>query len=248
MLQRGPTDPFPISVGAWQRGGGPQQNLPLDDVPGLESNGLSTSGNATTMVRRQIPFWEDPPATLDPSNAQLSPWDVVVLGGQALPGICSVTGKRGKRYDLKKVKGSDFAKLTKQGYEPAEIRITERIWTRQQFYALQLIMPMLEAPTKVSADGTVAALEIRHPALDLRSINSVVVKEISLLRPGSMKGVFEMDITCLEYKPPSKTNSTATVDGATYNVKTLTNQMFSKGKFRAPQPFTNTGPNGGRGG
>lgn len=248
MLQRGPTDPFPISAGAWQRGGGPQQNLPLDDVPGLETNGFLMFGTALAITRRQVPFWEDPPSTLDPSNAQLSPWDVVVLGGQPLPGICSVTGKRGKRFDLKKVKGSDFAKLTKQGYEPAEIRITERIWTRQQLNALELIMPMLEAPTQVTPDGTTPALEIRYPALDLRQINSVVIKEISFLRPGSMKGVFEMDITCLEWKPQPKTNATATVDGATYNVKTQTNQMFSKGKFRAPQPFTNTGPTGGRGG
>lgn len=233
---------------AWRETGQPQQNLPFDSTPGLDTNGFLMFETASALVRRSLPFWDDPPLGLDPSNVRFSPWDVVYLGGQALPGLCLLSGKRGKRFDLKASKGSDFARITKQGYEPAEIKITERIWTRQHLHALELIMPMLEAPTKQADDGTLLAMEIRHPALDLRNISSVVIKEIGLLRPGSVKGVFEQDITCLEYKPPGKKNATATVAGATYNVQTVTNQMFSKPKFRPTTPMTNTGPNGGRGG
>jgi hypothetical protein len=234
---------------SWRQEGRPQQNIPFDNTPGLDTNGFLMFETASAIVRRSLPFWDEPLMGIEPGNARLSPWDVVYIAGQALPGISRVTGKRGKRYDLKKVKGTDFAKLTKQGYEPAEIRITEQIWTPQQLHALELIMPMLEAPPLVSKDGTQLALEIRYPTLDLRGLNSVVIKEISLLHPSSIKGVWEQDITCLEYKPDTgKRDATATVDGSGYNVKTITNQMVSKPKFRPTSPMTNTGPNGGRGG
>lgn len=238
-----------LGGGTWQRRGQPQENLPFDDTPGLATNAFLMLEAANDIVHGRIPFWDDPPNTLDPSNAQFTAWDIVTIGGQVLPGICIVRGKRGKRFDVKKKKGSDFATLTKQGYEPAEISIVNRIWTRQQLHALELMMPMLEAPTQQLPDGTLQALEIRHPALDLRNINAMVIKDIGLLGPGSTKGVMEQTITCLEYKPPKKTNSSGTVKGATmYNVPTQTNQRFSKGPNRPTPPFTNTGPNGGRGG
>lgn len=248
MLRRGSTDPFPIPAGSWQQNGQPQQLLPMDDVPGLETNGYLMFEDAGRIIRGQLPFWGEMPATLDPSNTQFNPWDVVFLGGQQLPGLCQVTGKRGKRYDLKKAKGSDFARITKQGYEPAEIRIVERIWTRQHLHALELIMPMLEAPTPRASDGSEQAIEIRHPALDLRGINAVVIQRIDFLRDSSIKGMKEQEIVCLEWKP-TKGNATTTVDGATmYNVKTVTNQRFTKGPSQPQPPFADPGPNGGRGG
>lgn len=247
MGTRGPTDPYPLSPGQWQLPGQPQQNLPNDDTPGLDTNGFSMTETAAGILRRQIPFWDDPPATLDPSNAQFSPWDVVVLSGQRLPGVCTVTGRRGKRFDVKKSKGSDFANITKQGYELAEIKVVERIWTPQQLHALWLMMPMLEAAAQKTPDGTLRALEVRHPVLDLRDVNAVLIKSIGFLQRSSVLGVWEQELELIEYKPP-KAGATATAKGTTmYNVQTQTNQRFTKGPVTPKPPFTDTGPNGGRG-
>lgn len=220
-----------LQANAWQKQGQPQQNLPYDDSPGINTFGFDTTQNRTP-----VPFWSLPVASLDPSNAQFSSWAVVKLAGQVLPGLCAVRGKRGQRFDVKRVKGADFATLTKQGYDPADITIVHRIWTPQHLYALWQIMPILEAPTLVKPDGTLDAVDIYHPALALRDVRSVVVKSISFLHPSQVVDVMEEEFELMEYRPLGKKNATATANGSSpYKVQTVSNQAQVKASA-APTP------------
>lgn len=240
----GPSAALP--PGSWQLPGQPQQNLPFDNPVAA-----NTLGFDTTQGRNPIPFWGVAPATLDPSNSQFPAWDVVRLAGQVLPGLCGIRGGRAQRIDIKKSKGQNFGTLTSQGYDPAEITITERIWTPQQLSALWVMMPILEP--LFAASGIVQAVDVYHPALALRSITSVIIKKIGVLKPSSIKEVWEQDIELIEYRPTKKKqNVTSTIIGSTPIALTGVN---TQSKISAPAkpslPGSNkkfVGPNGGIGG
>jgi len=189
----------------WVSGGGPQQNIPSDDVPGINTFGLDATGG-----RNPIPFW-DQPSSLDPSNSNFPEWAVVRLAGQTLPGLCSVSGGRAKRFDIKKSPGKNFATITHQGFDPATIKVTERIWTRQQLYALWLIMPLLQPMFEAAHNAASLAVDVYHPALALQSISAVLISRISLLHPTpGTNGCWEQDIELIEWRKPDNKNATET--------------------------------------
>lgn len=243
------TAPYPMLRSPWVPPGGSSQNLPFDAVPGINTFGIDTSVGALP-----VPFWDPVPGTLDPSNARFPPWDVVRLAGQILPGLCAITGGRAKRFDVKRVKGVNFATITHQGADPAQIKIVERIWTPQQLAALQLIMPILEPlnqGTQVQNAATFA-VDIYHPALALRRITSVLIQRISILRPTpGVHGEWEQEIELLEYVPTKpKQNVTETVaSSATYvrNSSSQPSTTFSPANANVSLPSSSAafvGPNG----
>lgn len=201
----------------WLRDGQPQQNLPWDDVPGSPSptnpppgfEGPALPGSS----RPAIPFWDAAPEGPSPTNNNFSPWDVLKLGSYVLPGLCAVTGRRGVRWDVKPSKGINFATITRQGFDLAEIKVVERIWTPQQLAALYSLIPILE-DLNSSPEATIQAVKVEHPALALRNITDVVIKHITLLHPSSVKGVWEQEIELSEYKPRGTSNVTETVRGS----------------------------------
>jgi hypothetical protein len=204
------TPPFPLGATPWVKAGQSQQNLPNDTPPGTRAYSLQTTSD-----NQIVPFWGDAPQTLDPGNGQLSPWDVVILAGQTLPGICTVTGKRGSRFDIKKSKGLNFATITRQGYDPARIRIVEKIWTPQQLDTLWFLLPLLEAPPATNYQGKLLAVDVYHPALAIRGISRVLIDSIGLLKPTAVRDVWEHEIDLIEYVTPvPKQNQTATANGS----------------------------------
>jgi hypothetical protein len=235
------TDPYPMFASPWVPAGGPSQNIPLDQVPGINNYGL-------TSVSSPIPFWDPPLTSLDPSNSFLPVWDVVKLSGQQLPGLCAVTGGRPKRFDVKKVKGQNFATLTSNGYDPAHLKIIERIWTPQQWYALQLVMPILEPLFPTAPNAASEAVEIRHPALALRNIHSVCIQNITIIAPTpGTHGCWQQEIECIEYKPVRKTqNVTTTPVGSAQFARSSPNSPMAS-YSPAPAPLSSAadwGPNG----
>jgi len=211
--------------------------------PGLSGNvpvQPITSGNFTPPTA-PVPFWDSELTQgLDPANGNVSPWDTVKLGGWTLPGRASVDSTRGRRIDVKKVKGQHYATLTFNGYDPARITINLSIWTQGQLDMLAAIMPVLEAPPAAYADGTFDALDIVHPSLQLRNITQVLIEEIGSLKASSIKGVWDLKIRCLEYKRIPKAPASATATGSAYNVKTA---ISTQGALITPGNDLNfTGP------
>lgn len=243
--------PYRLLPPEWKRAGQPQQELPNDDPVGISPFArfyADVSRDANSRVT--VPFWDELIATMDPGNAQIPAWNVVRLAGETLPGICDVTGKVGKRFDVKKAKGSNFATLTHQGSEPAQIKVVERIWTRQQLLALWAIMPILRNTSASLANGKIQACDIRNPQLDLMEIGAVVVSTISVPHlSASQKGVVEIEYDMLEYKPKDTKDRTGTANGSVYDVGMKTDQSRVSLTPLTPtkKPFTDAGPNGARG-
>jgi hypothetical protein len=202
--------PYSLGSGSWNSQStawGNSGNVPGDQPPG--------SNNELTQ-----PFWDAQlQKGLDPSNSNLSAWDIVFIGGKQLPGTCKVSGKRGRRIDIKQAKGTHYATLTFNGYDPARISIAISIWTQAQYDVLDGLMSMLEAPPHFYVDKSVAggkvfqALDISHPSMRLMGVSQVLVESIDPLHPTSVKGVWEMGVHVIEYKVV-KTSATSTVQGS----------------------------------
>lgn len=212
------TAPYPMKPTPWIIGSGPQQNVPLDSVPGLNTSDLDTS-------QSPIPFWDEL-QNLEPTNANIPVWDQVQLAGQVLPGLCSVSGGRSKRFDVKKAKGKNFATLTHQGFDPAMVKVTQRIWTPQQLYAVWLMQPIIQPLSATLPPASSLALDIYHPALVLEGVTSVVVSRTSFFRPVSgLRGVWEREIDFQEWNPEQKTNVTNTPTSAAAFVRSSPKQQ-----------------------
>lgn len=89
------------------------------------------------------PFWETTP----------DPWDTLVLGGHTLPGLTSVSGRAGRKMDVRPVPGGDGARVRDRGYEPAQLEARNRVWTDEQLEALQTILEALHPRRVNNATG-----------------------------------------------------------------------------------------------
>ncbi len=198
--------------------GQPATNIPTDAI--------IYSGKAEQQ-KATVPFWDDPPAILEASNNNLNPWDVVKFCGAPLPGICRVSSKTHSRYQIKTVKGQNFSTLTFQGYDPCEVIIENRIWSKVQLNMLAAQLPGLLpkfGPNNIKTTNNAAllqslALAIYHPGLALYGISAVIILDIDVLTQTSQPGVFQQKFHCIQYVPvlsKGKANRTATAAGILY--------------------------------
>src|SRR5574338_1408431 len=70
-------------------------------------------------------------------------WSTDLINGKALPGIVEVTVNKALDVDKKKASGSDGARLTLHGLQPAIIEIRVTIWTPEQLKELNRVWPIL---------------------------------------------------------------------------------------------------------
>jgi hypothetical protein len=89
-----------------------------------------------------------------------NPWDSVVIAGTQTPGIAEINVSTQRAVDKKKPAGSDGARTTIHGREPADIEIRLIIWTPQQLRALLALWPTLLTPpykTKIVPAKTITS-------------------------------------------------------------------------------------------
>lgn len=145
-----------------------------------------------------LPFWDAD----DPDEA--AAWDTVVINGRKLPGLAAVEGEIGRKIDARSPPGSDGARLIHRGYEPAKVKITLRLWTREHWRDWQAVYPRRRPGERIQP------LEVSHPALVVLGVRNVFVEKVGAPRPGTPKGVMEVAIHAVEHRPPTRTNVTTT--------------------------------------
>jgi hypothetical protein len=178
--------------------------------------------------RQPIPFWGRSARSGHGYDGPLyapNPHDVVQLGNEKLPGICSVEALPEHIYDRQKADGRDGATLILRGYLPGPIDITWTIWTEEQWQKAQEIIAKIwrkpgklaqaSAGKKAASSDEVAmteerAIDIRHPGLQLLGVQRVVILGISPLRQGPQPQARVINIKCLEYVPSPATGKVKT--------------------------------------
>lgn len=137
-----------------------------------------------------LPHWEDEPDL----------YDSLFLGGQRMPGICTVEIERKVKIDKKSPKGKNKATLTKQGVEAAEVSINIRVLDRDDALSLYGLMDLLEpVPDKEKATAE-DALDIVHWAATYRKIEAIVIE--STKGPVLKDGILSLDIKAIEFSKP----------------------------------------------
>lgn len=178
------------------------------------------------------PFWDL--AVEDPSQADNkfrylgidgelnsdNPWDNVWLNGRALPGLWEATATPAIQLDVQKPNRYDGGALLKHGYVPAGITLTGRIWTPDQWYEFQQILPTIWAPpNKVAVNdakkntgkivGQQLAVKVEHPGLNAMNIDSLVIKQITPPEKIAEVGVRQIKMMAIQYVPEPLKKSSA---------------------------------------
>ena len=139
------------------------------------------------------PFWVD-------EGGDEQAWDFCWLGEDLLPGLVEVEAGKSRDVDVQKNKGTDGAALSDDGYVPAAVTITLRMWTREQWAAWQDVYPKID-PQRPG--GLRQPLSIVHPEPNHRGIDTIYVTSISGSSP-RRGGVKTETIECLQWFPAPK--------------------------------------------
>lgn len=124
-------------------------------------------------------------------------WDVLHLGGQAIPGIARLTIDLPDGLDIQKPKGATRAGIKDQGNPPAEISV-EQILLPEELELFRLIaVPLLRPPAK---GGARDPLEIQHPMCLLWSVSAVTPGRIGSANPNP-GGFFRVSYRLVEWYP-----------------------------------------------
>lgn len=189
------------------------------------------NGQGGTLINPYLPtsqasfvFWRKPVFTASDGTLwspgfegptySANPWDFVYLGIPSTepftPGICRVTVDNSRDVDKKKAAGSDGARVTIHGKEPAKVDIEIIIWTPEQLKALAGLWPVLFPPAYKKSPP---AYDAQHPVLSIHGIKSL--QFIGGSGPdidGQGRGSFKMK--ALEFLKPGKKNAAKTESGS----------------------------------
>ena len=143
-----------------------------------------------------------------------NPWEVVVLGGRALPGICTIEGLPTLKIDQKKKGGSDAITFTATGYLPGPLNLSVLIWTDEQWSVFQTVAALVwRKPNKKSKAGDLA-IPIAHPDMTLWGISQVIVQGVSTGAKGPFPQSKIYKFRLLEYVGNDGKNKTKTAKPA----------------------------------
>jgi len=224
----------PITPTFPYRGGNQSTSGKGSPVQPYSSNSVQNPYGPNASNRVSFQFWSQPvyknadgtywaPGFDGPTYAS-SAWDYVYIGlpmsGTPLtPGIARVRVNKARNFDKKKAAGSDGARVTFHGVDPAQVDIEITIWTPEQLRQLSLMWPVLFPQ---AYKGTPPAFSVQHPAFTsgLHAIKSL--QFISMEGPDighDRTGKFTL--RAIEYLQPGKANATNT---ATAPLPTLYDQ------------------------
>jgi hypothetical protein len=209
-----------------------------------------------------IDFW-DPQTAVDNDGAPMlngsgptfsaNPWDLVILNGKGIPGICKIHGLPTLAVDKKKPQGVDGIVVTVTGYQPGPIEIETVLWTQAQWNKFQENLPYWwtkphkrqEVSNKANPkhkDQLPLARTIVHPATSLYGISLVVVLGMSIPEPGPIPQSRLIKFKCQEWTPLGLKSVTQTAGAV--RISEDNRQPASAALGGDPPSVTDLGPDG----
>lgn len=139
-------------------------------------------------------------------------WDTLLLDDEVWPGLASVETIVKRKVDSQKKAGDDGGNLVDQGYEPADIKITIRVWLREQWEELEALLETIHPRKKGGIRRPVA---IVHPEPMLKGVTRIYITQIGAAVPGrgAEHGSLTLSIEAIEWfaapkKAKAKTDAT----------------------------------------
>ncbi len=172
-----------------------------------------------------------------------NPWDIVVIGGMKVPGICKVRACPALAFDQKHPAGADGDVITVHGRRSATVDIDVVIWTQDQWSKLQVLVPNIWRKPGKKDKTKDLALTISHSAIDLLGINAVVIVSVSVPDAGPIPQSKVIKIKCVEFIPVTNANQTKTAKLAV-PVPEDPRTVASSALGEDPPSVTDLGPDG----
>ena len=135
-------------------------------------------------------------------------WDQLTLGSVTFTGKVSIKGDAiKKKLDKRRARGADGGRVTDQGNELRDLKVTLTGWTEEHRDQLDAIVAQLSPPAQAS--DTRYALWIDHPSLAqaVPPLYQVLVESVGLLDMGE-GGLFSQELSLVEYREPPARNVT----------------------------------------
>jgi hypothetical protein len=161
----------------------------------------------TLSTTADLPHWHDDPEV----------FDALFLGGQRIPGVVTVKVSRKVKIDKKSPKGKNKAVITKQGVEAAEVDITIRLLSPEDFEEMKALMPLLEPVADKKITGNDDALDIAHWATWMRNVEAIIIEDTD--GPELKDGIFELHIKAVEFERPKTASGTTGTGTGTGGLK-----------------------------
>lgn len=137
-------------------------------------------------------------------------WSGGSVNGVDLPGLVRVRISRGNTWDRKIAKGAHGETQTFNGRKAADVDITIRVWTAEDWTRLETeILPLLEPQV---GKETPKPLDLVHPVASSRGVKAILVDSVAGPDPND-NGIYEVQIKAFEYAPVNKSNGTGTAKG-----------------------------------
>lgn len=155
----------------------------------------------TLETTANLPHWHDDPEV----------FDALFLAGQRIPGVVTVKVSRKVKIDKKSPKGKNKATITKQGVEAAEIDITIRLLSPEDFEEMKALMPLIEPVADKKTTGNDDALDIAHWATWMRNVEAIIIEDTD--GPELKDGIFELHIKAVEFERPKTVSGSGVGSG-----------------------------------
>jgi hypothetical protein len=138
-------------------------------------------------------------------------WSGGSLNGVDLPGVVRVRISRANNWDRKTAKGSHGETQTFNGKKAADVDITIRVWTEEDWLRLSTeILPLIEPQ---AGKETPKPLDLIHPVAVSRNVKAILVDSVAG-PDANDSGIYEVQIKAFEYLAPSQKNANGTAKGS----------------------------------
>lgn len=135
-------------------------------------------------------------------------WSTLELGGKIIPGDATIRIRRGNKWDRKDAKGEHGEEQEYNGARAADVDITIRLRTTEQYDAFQLVLPDFEPdPGKKEQKP----YDIVHPTARSRKVRSICIDDIDGPNIDGQFAVYQF--SCFEHRPRSSKNAKGTAKG-----------------------------------
>lgn len=165
---------------------------------------------------------------IEPPPWHTENWDTGHFDGEEVPGLMTMTPKRGPKWDRKPVAGQTGETQTFKGWNNADFKIEIRTWTRAQYDDfISRILPIIEPEPGKEAPKEVG---IDHPIARARKIESFRINDIEGPKAEFDKGytVWTIDAFQALKKVPQKGGGGGPGQTPCQQCKAMTDQKLSE--------------------
>ena len=131
-------------------------------------------------------------------------YDQITIAGVTLRGLVRFTGELGRKLDVKNAKGADGATITDDGADPETIEIEYTMWTREQWFAWQQFVPIVNPAAQ---KGKLKPVDVDHPIFALHGIKSIYVEKLAVPTQGRLAGTLQTRIRAIGWRPEPKSTT-----------------------------------------